>query len=812
MNALSNPQLAMIGVWEILILLIVMGVAATVIVAIVVIAIKLANRKLKPVPSVPPTQKVEEANCPRCGTPLGPGVAKGLCPRCVLAAGFETQGETNAAKPSTPDTAETPKPAELAAHFPHLEIADLIGRGGMGWVFKARQKNLDRVVALKVLPPVEGKDPAFAERFQREARALARLNHPNIVAIYDFGQAGPYYYFMMEFVEGPNLRQLERARRLSPEEAFAIVPKICEALQYAHDEGIVHRDIKPENILVDQKGRVKIADFGIAKIVGLKQDITLTGTQHTLGTPHYMAPEQIEAPNKVDHRADIYALGVVFYEMLTGELPMGRFEPPSKKLQVDVRVDEVVLKSLERNPEKRYQTVGAVKTDVEGITSGIAASDPAVTSPEPAVQRRDAPPLTIPAELLMLVAAIAILVSVGVGVWLLFRGAFASANTRFTLTSMSACLAVYGLLIGAVSVLLRRLRARILCLLITTLIGIVAPLALGYNVVDQFQHIPQWPVGIPFWLGVPLMVWVVVLLFRSDVRDAFKVRERKMSASRTIAVCPDGPSLAQGASASTSNLAVFSIVGRAWHDWWAERAKWFTLSVQIVLVIAHLFCLSAFFGTTMKSIWDKNDHRQFTYTVGAGDPWFTYKTYPIETTPFQFGIYPFAGSMLFLIAGFAIYYFVWRIEKVRHPRAGFWCSPTPVAILWGLWAVCAISMGMFFGQSALKEERLSGPFAPQLRSAIEIRSVDQRDEALRKVALQAAAGDDAKTVNRALEEIRGNEFHDQTAADCALELAKLNKHADATAVARKIRTSSLHDKILERIASGSATNNAPARQ
>lgn len=455
---------------------------------------------------------------------MGAGVVQGLCPKCVLAAGFETQTATEAAGDGGPTTQPVPDLAELAAHFPHLEIADLVGRGGMGWVYKARQKNLDRVVALKVLPPVEGKDPAFAERFQREARALAQLNHPNIVAIYDFGQAGPYYYFVMEFVEGPNLRQLERSRRLRPEEAFAIVPKICEALQYAHDEGIVHRDIKPENILVDQKGRVKIADFGIAKIVGRKQDITLTGTQHTLGTPHYMAPEQIEAPNRVDHRADIYALGVVFYEMLTGELPMGRFEPPSKKLQVDVRVDEVVLKSLERNPEKRYQTVGAVKTDVEGITSGIAAANPAVTSPEPSVQRRGASALTLPAELMMLIAATALLVSAGVVLWLLLAGEDASANTRFTLISMSACLAVYGLLIGAGSVLLRRLRARILCLLIAALIGIVAPIALAYNVLDQFRHIPQWPVGIPFWLGVPLMVWVVVLLFRSDVRQAFEAR------------------------------------------------------------------------------------------------------------------------------------------------------------------------------------------------------------------------------------------------------------------------------------------------
>jgi len=287
----------------------------------------------------------------------------------VLGAGFETQVETEPADEAAREPGSTPGAAELAPHFPQLEIVELLGRGGMGWVYQARQTNLDRFVALKVLPPEVGRDPAFAERFQREARALARLNHPNIVAIYDFGQAGPYFYFVMEFVDGANLRQLERSRRLSPEEAFAIVPKICEALQFAHDEGIVHRDIKPENILVDSKGRVKIADFGIAKLVGRKEDITLTGAQHTLGTPHYMAPEQIDTPTKVDHRADIYALGVVFYEMLTGELPMGRFEPPSKRVQVDVRVDEVVLRSLERSPERRYQTVGAVKTEVESIAA-----------------------------------------------------------------------------------------------------------------------------------------------------------------------------------------------------------------------------------------------------------------------------------------------------------------------------------------------------------------------------------------------------------------------------------------------------------
>ena len=135
-----------------------------------------------------------------------------------------------------------------------------------------------------------------------------------------------------------------------------VVPKICEALEFAHNEGILHRDIKPENILVDVRGRVKIADFGIAKLVeDARPGTALTGSGRTLGTPHYMAPEQLEKPGTVDHRADIYSLGVVFYEMLTGELPLGRFQPPSHKVAMDVRLDEVVLHALEKEPSRRYQ-------------------------------------------------------------------------------------------------------------------------------------------------------------------------------------------------------------------------------------------------------------------------------------------------------------------------------------------------------------------------------------------------------------------------------------------------------------------------
>jgi predicted Ser/Thr protein kinase len=272
---------------------------------------------------------------------------------------------------------EPPSVEEVRRLFPQLEVLTFIGKGGMGAVYKARQPALDRFVALKILPS-QGGERGFAERFQREARALAKLNHPNIVAVHDFGQVDGFAFFVMELVDGLNLRELERAGRLTPREALKIVPQICEALQFAHDEGIVHRDIKPENILLDKKGRVKIADFGIAKIMGGDAGASVTETKHAIGTPHYMAPEQVEKPESVDHRADIFSLGVVFYEMLTGELPLGKFAPPSRKVEVDVRLDEVVLRALEKEPERRYQQANHVKTDVETVASSppIPASAP----------------------------------------------------------------------------------------------------------------------------------------------------------------------------------------------------------------------------------------------------------------------------------------------------------------------------------------------------------------------------------------------------------------------------------------------------
>ncbi|MCP3980874.1 MAG: serine/threonine protein kinase, partial [bacterium] len=169
-------------------------------------------------------------------------------------------------------------------------------------------------------------------------------SHPNLVSIHDYGQDGPLGWLVMEYVDGSSLRDLIHAGKLEPPEALALIPKICDALQYAHDRGVVHRDVKPANILVGRDGVVKIADFGLAKLIGVPAAlVSLTGSREVLGTFRYMAPEQLERPLEVDHRADIYSLGVVFYEMLTGEIPMGRFDPPSAHSAAAPEVDDVVL-------------------------------------------------------------------------------------------------------------------------------------------------------------------------------------------------------------------------------------------------------------------------------------------------------------------------------------------------------------------------------------------------------------------------------------------------------------------------------------
>ncbi len=318
--------------------------------------------------------------CPTCNGELLTSNGQTFCPACLLQQGMKSS--TYAAGPRV--AWKPPEMEQLTAAFPHLEILQLLGQGGMGAVFKVRQKELDRIAALKVLPGEMAADAGFTERFLREARLLASLSHPHIVTVYEFGQRDGIYFLLMEFIDGVTLRQALRAepiKKLGAKETLAIVGQLCDALQFAHDEGVVHRDIKPENILIDKRGRVKIADFGLARLLGQSPTMpTLTRTHQLMGTPAYMAPEQIEGLPGIDHRADIYSMGVVFYELLTGELPLGRFSPPSERAETDVRLDEVVLRTLAREPDRRYQQASHVKTDVEALRSPVTAAAPAVAT------------------------------------------------------------------------------------------------------------------------------------------------------------------------------------------------------------------------------------------------------------------------------------------------------------------------------------------------------------------------------------------------------------------------------------------------
>ena len=267
----------------------------------------------------------------------------------------------------------TPGPFPIGARIGPYELEAIVGRGGMGTIYRASHSGLGRRVAIKVLAPHLALDDQLVDRFRREARALARLEHPNIVMVHDMGvEQGPdgvqHAYFIMEFVDGVNLRELMRGGELSADQALAIVPQVCEALEYAHEQGLVHRDVKPENILLDREGRVKIADFGLARVLhGESQIGNLTRTDVLMGTFDYMAPEQRRSA-AVDHRADIYALGVVLFEMLTGDLPIGHFPPPSERNDaVGPALDKVVLRALETEPDRRYQRASELGRDISEL-------------------------------------------------------------------------------------------------------------------------------------------------------------------------------------------------------------------------------------------------------------------------------------------------------------------------------------------------------------------------------------------------------------------------------------------------------------
>ncbi len=264
-------------------------------------------------------------------------------------------------------------PAELNKLLPGYEVISLLRKGGMGAVYKATQKSLDRTVAIKVLPPELSREGDFEARFRREAKSMAMLNHPNIVHIHDFGQTSAgHYYFVMEFIDGTDLFTLIKQGPVNPVTAIKVVIEICKALQFAHERKFIHRDIKPANVMLSSSGNVKVVDFGISKLIDPDKAVgtdfeSLTMAGFTLGTPDYAAPEAKKGETDIDHRADLYSLGVLFYETLTGVLPRGTCAHPSTKVAVDHRVDATVFKAMEEFPKDRHQSAAEFASELEAI-------------------------------------------------------------------------------------------------------------------------------------------------------------------------------------------------------------------------------------------------------------------------------------------------------------------------------------------------------------------------------------------------------------------------------------------------------------
>jgi serine/threonine protein kinase len=266
---------------------------------------------------------------------------------------------------------QPPTAEELQTLLPQYEVTLLLGRGGMGVVFKARQKSLNRLVAIKLLPPLEDQDELkLEERFHQEAQTLAHLNHPCIVQIYDFGETvSGQPFFVMEFVDGMDVADLIAAQgQLSVDETLRIIRPVCEALEYAHRRGVIHRDIKPSNVMVDHEGMVKVADFGLAKLQDPAVANNLTRTHVALGTQEFAAPEVFKPGMVVDQRADIYSLGVMLYQMLTGEIPRVMFKLPSlRRPELGTRFDAFVCKALETDPSDRFQTAAEFQQALDAV-------------------------------------------------------------------------------------------------------------------------------------------------------------------------------------------------------------------------------------------------------------------------------------------------------------------------------------------------------------------------------------------------------------------------------------------------------------
>jgi serine/threonine protein kinase len=315
--------------------------------------------------------------------------------------------EESVSASNEPPKFDVPSIEAMTAYLPQFKFEKLAACGGMGAVYKAYQESLDRRVAVKILPPEFGAEQGFADRFKIEARAMAKLNHTNIVGVYDFGiTGGGHLYLVMEWIEGQSLHDLIHKGSLSLRKATNLAMQLCEALSFAHEHQIIHRDIKPGNIMVNDADHVKVADFGLAR-----PNTGEAEEENPFGTPDYAAPE-IRGGSVVDHRVDIYAAGVVLYEMLTGTVPGDPRRSVTEFAKVSTRWDEIIDKATHPDPGKRYQDAGEFRAYINAAMKMAAeAAAPAVVEKrKPAPPKKPAVPMTQKQQLLLLVGVIAVVV------------------------------------------------------------------------------------------------------------------------------------------------------------------------------------------------------------------------------------------------------------------------------------------------------------------------------------------------------------------------------------------------------------------
>jgi len=464
----------------------------------------------------------------------------------------------------------------LGRELKGYRVEELIGSGGMGTVYRATQLSLGRPVAVKVLPPNVSDDPLFVHRFHREAEILAALSHPNVVQVIDRGEVEGRWFIVMEYVDGESLRALLRRGPIPPRDACRICAQLLDALDYAHKKGVIHRDIKPENVLLSHEGNVKVADFGVSRFLEADAQTRLTRTHFVLGTYEYMAPEQRESVQEADSRSDIYATAVVLYEMLTGELPIGRFDLPSRRLaDVDRRLDAILEKGLAKDPVRRYDRASAMARELAEIASAPAAPAPLDTLRDAATRLGERlrgrpargaegallPPKSFEMRLDLLLTVLAVcgilLAVVGVGL-LIAEEDFEIGLYDIDRDASGAIVLAYGILLWRVAERARRYlpRSRTLLLALTALAA-------------------------PTVVGVPLTLWTWWALMGADLRAYYEARGRGLDTVQAAAVAQglplpaDADAELRSRAAARANrwIAVALVVPAvAAYVWWAIEA------------------------------------------------------------------------------------------------------------------------------------------------------------------------------------------------------------------------------------------------